>query len=69
MSDEPEQPEESSNSPREIENYIFNLVVTLVQELSAVHPPKAAREYVASYLDRLSTELQNYEAETQGAQQ
>lgn len=65
MSDEPEQ---SSASPHEIENYIFNLVVTLVQDLSAVHPPQAAREYVASYLERLSAELKNYEAGTQGVQ-
>lgn len=42
---------------REIENGIFNMVITLVQTLSQYNDPQKSREYVIQYLERLSAGL------------
>jgi len=63
MSDNDEQP--GPSGVRELENGIFNMTVTLVQHLQTEYPQKVAREYVATYLDRLSHELRQYEENNQ----
>lgn len=58
MSNEQAQDDTATPSQvREIENGIFNMVITLVQTLSQYNDPQKSREYVIQYLERLSTGL------------
>lgn len=57
MQEELQTESEAPPQVREIENGIFNMVITLCQHISVSHPPEVAREYVATYLDRIADGL------------
>ncbi len=69
MSDQEAQETQESNATpsqiRDIENGIFNMVITLVQTLSQANPPEKSRAYVIRYLERLSAGL-NMAGEEEG---
>lgn len=66
---EEEKNEEESTVPsqiRDIENGIFNMVITLCRHLETKMESDAARRYVASYLDRLAQGLHQVDNPDEG---
>lgn len=59
MNTEEEKQEEqvTPSQIHDIENGIFNMVITLVQTLSQANDPEKSRQYVIHYLNRLSAGL------------
>lgn len=54
--------EPPASTTRDLENGIFNMVVTLTKQLSYLTPPDVARNYVASYLLRLAEGLKSVDS-------
>lgn len=53
-----ESPKGTPSQIHDLENGIFNMVITLTQTLSLNNDPQTARAYVIHYLERLSAGLQ-----------
>jgi len=51
----------TSADVHELENGVFNLVVTFVKQLQETVGPENARNYVAQYLEHLAKQLSAFE--------